>query len=137
MCQRASAEVSAQSLDNVSFEQCRLYLAISDLNRNDSMDSDPEYIRYLNYWSSDAIGRTSFNDLSPVLLANFNAYARLEGEINLQGALPGTIPTTQEAAFLLEVCEGTRTSLKIALGLTAAPSKTYETPAAAMGPAAV
>jgi hypothetical protein len=123
--QRAVSAQQPTSLMPVSFEQCRLFLAISDLDHNSGMDRDPEYIRYLNFWTSDTFGNTPFNDLDPSLILNFENYAGVNGEINVEYSEPGITAPIQEIAFFLDFCENTKASLQVALGIT--PSSPIQT----------
>ena len=95
-----------------TYEECRLYLAISDLDQNDSLDSDPEYIRFLNQWSRQRFGDTVFQELPAALQSNFQPFADpATGEINIRGTKPGNIPTQEEMERLEQFCDATEAAL--------------------------
>jgi len=116
----AQQQPTEMNLD-IDFGTCRLYMAISDLNQNDNLDADPEYIRFLSYWTAQAIRDIRFIELPVVLQQNFQRYAAVPGntgvenEISLAGVTPTSRPPAGRIQELEDICASTRLALGIAL----------------------
>ena len=106
--------ISASQGPTVSFNDCRVSIAISDANR-DNLLNDQEYVHLVYRLSeNDTYRFVSFEELPMNLKTNFNSLAaqgQTIGQINTYGAFPSQIPTEEEELFLQQVCQDTISSI--------------------------
>lgn len=102
----------------LSRQKCNIFLSIADLSKDDFLN-EVEYVRFLDRLSgTGAYSGVAFSDLTGPLVANFNKFAGVGGQIDVFGAKPGqtSLPTQDE--FIGALC--CETDLLVQ-GITPAP----------------
>ena len=106
---------SLQSL----FQQCKISMAVGDIDRDDLL-SRSEYLRFVNQlggkiWNdpnSDYVEFSNFDALPQSFKDNFDSYSNSAiGRIDISGAKPGQVVSSEQATKLNDLCE--MTALKI------------------------
>jgi hypothetical protein len=97
-----------------SFTQCTTTMLLSDLDRNDRMDTS-EYVRFVNRGANNQWGSSSFEDLPRLLQDKFWALENLGEGIDIWGSKPGQDPTDEQKAHLENMCHVTGRAISQAL----------------------
>ncbi len=101
------------------FQQCKISMAVGDIDRDDLL-SRSEYLRFVNQlggkiWNdpnSNYVEFSDFDTLPQSLKDNFYSFSNPSiGRIDISGAKPGQVPSSEEATKLNDMCD--MTALKI------------------------
>jgi len=99
-----ATDVALQALITPSeFSQCKLFLFVSDGNRNSQLDSE-EYVTFVNKITVNAFLGLSFADLPLVFRAVFETTSGTSGFISIVGARPGQQAPVDQVAVLENLC---------------------------------
>ena len=94
--------------------QCQIGMIDVDVNPMDDLMNNGEYVAYVNSLSSSDFGST-FASLAQVLQDNYNNLAQTSGQINIYGARPGDIASSEQEQFLGQICTDTGVAINTAL----------------------
>ena len=86
-------------------------MAVSDINRDDSMDRE-EYVRFILRYSMAQFVGESFEDLDPLLQDNFVFLAGEETSLDVTGSKPGQTTDDDQTQRLRRICTYTLTLLE-------------------------
>ena len=103
------------------FKQCIIALAIGDIDRDDLLSKN-EYLRFVNQLSSripnsDYVEVSDFDRLPQSLRNNFDSFSDSAlSRIDIYGAKPGQVPTSQQETQINNLCESTSTTILVSGG---------------------
>jgi hypothetical protein len=106
------------------FDECKIFLVASDTARDMTLNSDPEYIRFLNLMGASyrlPFEFETYDNLPPTLQATFKSYAQTKYyEIDISAAMFGADVTYED----IEVLEGLCNETSEIIASLAVPDKT-------------
>jgi hypothetical protein len=104
----------------ISRQRCNIFLSIADLSKDDFIN-EIEYVRFLDRLSgTDAYSGLAFDELPAGLIANFDKFAGVVGQIEIFGAKPGQTPSQAQDEFINALC--CETDILVQAPLTPSPT---------------